>query len=351
MFISKFRIIFLILLVTLSVAGFADEEAIKKGRALQREKKFEEALQVYKDAIKKTPTEDLFIESGSLLGKMQKYENAQTILEKGLQTYPDSKSLKNLLALILIRKGDAAKGKEMLEEVLKADPNNSFAKSWIEKVNKGETAEEPESDEGKPAGEKPASAGTGSSPTAGSGAFTVDSSLSEAEQQELAKNLYKEMMELEKWELDSFKELHRKVIEKCPLTANAEESCWRLSNLYMLGEDPPDFESVISVLEHLLKQYPDTPLFPDAKNRLLIACQQTKQMDKVVAIYEELFTRDPEPADDKTFMVRALEFGDALSAVGRSADAQAWYQKVIARDDGKDGLEARVARERLAGGK
>jgi tetratricopeptide (TPR) repeat protein len=118
----------------------------------------------------------------------------------------------------------------------------------------------------------------------------------------------------------------------------------------MLGEDPPDFQSVIEVLEHLLKQYPDTPLLPDAKNRLLIACQQTNQMDKVVAIYEELFTRDPEPADDKTFMVRALEFGDALSAVGRAAEAQEWYQKILVRDDGKDSLEARVAKERLAGG-
>jgi len=35
--------------------------------------------------------------------------------------------------------------------------------------------------------------------------------------------------------------------------------------------------------------------------------------------------------------------------IGREADAQAWYMKIIEKDDGKDSLEARVARQRLQG--
>lgn len=346
MFKSRYMLIFTLFLSLFSCAVFSEDDAIKKGRALQREQKFDEALQLYRDALKQAPTEDLYIEAGSLLGKMQKYDNAMTILERGLKDFPQSTSLKNLMALILVRKGDKARAKTLLEEVIAADADNSFALNWLEKLKKDVTS---------PAtgtASVDADSETDSSLTGNvvTGAYNVDNSLPEEQQKELAVKLYQEMMELEKWELDSFKELHRKVIEKCPLTAHAEESCWRLSNLYMLGEDPPDFQSVIEVLEHLLKQYPDTPLLPDAKNRLLIACQQTNQMEKVVAIYEELFTRDPEPADDKTFMVRSLEFADALAAVGRAAEAQAWYEKVILRDDGKDSLEARVARERLAGG-
>lgn len=345
MFRSKFLLTFVLAVAIVSVA-FASEEFLKKGRSLQREKKFEEALQLYKKAIKQSPSEDLYVDAGSLLGKMQKYENAQTILEKGLQIYPQSKSLKNLLALISFRKGDKVKAKTLLTEVLAADEKNGFAKKWLEKIEKGIAVENEDSLASSP---DEISSDDGTDVTS-DGVFKVNSSLPVAEQKELAKKLYTEMMDLEKWELDSFKDLHRQVIEKCPLTDQAEESCWRLSNLALLGEEPPDFQGIIDVLEHLLKQYPDTPLFPDAKNRLMIAYQKSGQNEKLVSLYEELFTRDPDPVDDKVFMVRALEFADALVAVGRNADAQAWYQKVLEKDDGKDSLEARVAQERLAGG-
>ena len=150
-------------------------------------------------------------------------------------------------------------------------------------------------------------------------------------------------------ELDRFIELHKQVIERCPQTDQAEESCWRLSNLYMLGQDPPDFDNVIAVLEHLLKQYPETDLLPDAKNRLMVSYESTGRMNELVELYEELFKRDPDPEDDQTFMVRALEFGNALTAVGRGADAALWYQKVLERDNNRNSLEARAARARLGG--
>ncbi|GAB4266938.1 MAG: hypothetical protein Kow0029_01040 [Candidatus Rifleibacteriota bacterium] len=341
----KSKLWLLIVLAIFIASGcFAASEALKKSRALRKEKKYEEALQVLKAGIKEEPSEELFIEAGSLLGKMQKYENAQTVLEKGLQIYPESTSLKNLLSLILIRRGEKAKALELLNQVLAADPTNGFAIKWLEKAKSGNTSDT----------DNTISGGSGSveddkEEAVITGAYKVDNSLSKEEQKELAKKLYEEMMQLEKWEIDSFKELHRKVIEKCPQTDQAEESCWRLSNLYLLAEDPPDYQGVIDVLEHLLRQYPETPLFPDAKNRLMIAYERSGQMDKLVGLYEELFTRDPEPIDDKVFMVRALGFANALRAVGRNADAQVWYQKVIEKDGGKNSLEARVAREKLAG--
>lgn len=319
----------------------ASEEVIKKGRALQNAKKFEEALQLYKNALKDAPTEDLYVESASLLGKLQKYDNAETILEKGFAAYPKSVSIMNLQGLIKFRKGDKENARKILEQVIAIDANNSFAKKWLETLNKGSEMPMNETDT------ESATVDTTEEPA--SGEYKVSTTLSKEEQHELAVKLYQEMMELEKWELDQFISLHRQVIEKCPLSHQAEESCWRLSNLYMLGQDPPDFDNVIMVLEHLLKQYPDTDLMPDAKNRLLMACQKSGKPEKVVALYEELFTKDPEPADDKTFMVRALEFGDALSAVGRTADAQAWYQKVVERDNGRDNIEARAAKDKLAG--
>lgn len=346
---KKFGLLVFILLLAGTLA--ASEEIVKKGRALQSAKKFDEALQLYKTALKETPSEDLYVEAASLLGKLQKYDNAETILEIGIASYPESLSMKNLMGLIKFRKGDKDGSKKVFEEVLVKDPANNFAKRWLESVNKGEDAgtdavNVASGTETLPSSPDDSTQAYNPSPD---GTFNVSDTLSKEEQQALAVKLYTEMTGLEKWELDQFKELHKQVIEKCPQTDQAQESCWRLSNLYLLGEDPPDYANVIAVLEHLLKKYPDTSLMPDAKNRLMIACQKSGQNEKLVALYEELFTRDPEPADDKVFMVRALEFADALQAVGRSTDAQAWYQKIIEKDDGRDMIEARAAKARLAG--
>lgn len=346
----KLKVLFIMLALLLSgICANASEEVIKKGRALQNAKKFDEALQLYKNALKDSASEDLYVEAASLLGKLQKYDNAETILEKGLSIYPKSLSLMNLHGLIKFRKGEKDAAKVIFEKVIALDANNGFAKKWLETVSSGSKMplDETDSESAAVAAGEPvedASVDDGSM-------YKVSSSLSKDEQFDLAVKLYQEMMSLEKWELDQFISLHRQVIEKCPLSHKAEESCWRLSNLYLLGQDPPDFENVIAVLEHLLKQYPETELLPDAKNRLMMVYQQTGQNEKLVALYEELFRRDPEPADDKTFMVRALEFGNALTAVGRTAEANAWYQKVLERDNGKDNIEARAARAKLEGEK
>ena len=334
-----------ICLLFCSCAGLlqASDEIVKKGRALQSAKKYDEAQELYLNALKPDSSEELYVEAASFLGKVQRYDAAEDVLEKGLVAHPQSTSLMNLHGLIKHRKGDNEAAAKIFETVLSKDAENSFAKKWLETVKSGVSVSGSETQSGD---DSDSARSYNPSP---SGVYQVSTALGKDEQLKLAVELYKEMMELEKWELDRFIELHKQVIERCPLTDQAEESCWRLSNLYMLGQDPPDLDNVIAVLEHLLKQYPETELLPDAKNRLMMAYQKAGRMNELVGLYEELFKRDPDPEDDQTFMVRALEFGNALTAVGRTADAAVWYQKVIERDNNRNSLEARAARTHLGG--
>ena len=341
---TKTRLVLICLLFCTCVSFLqASEEVIKKGRALQSAKKYDEAQELYLKELQPTSSEDLYIEAASFLGKVQRYDMAESVLEKGLAAYPQSTALMNLHGLIKFRKNDKTAAKTIFEAVLAKDAENSFAKKWLATVNSGGEASESETQSGEDT-----DSARSYSPSA-AGEYKVSETLGKEEQVALAVKLYKEMMELEKWELDSFIALHKQVIERCPQTDQAEESCWRLSNLYMLGQDSPDFDNVIAVLAHLLKQYPTTDLLPDAKNRLMMAYQKTGRMNELAALYEELFRLDPAPEDDKTFMVRALEYGNTLSAIGRADEAAAWYQKVLERDNNKNSLEARAARSRLGG--
>jgi hypothetical protein len=61
--------------------------------------------------------------------------------------------------------------------------------------------------------------------------------LSSKEQEELARQLYETMVKTDKWDTESFIKLHGRVIEECPDTQKAQESLWRLSNLYLLADE------------------------------------------------------------------------------------------------------------------
>jgi tetratricopeptide (TPR) repeat protein len=340
-----------LILSPIIVLAVSPKQALRMGKTMQQKQNFEGALKIYKESLKEKPSVEIYTEAVSLLGKLQKYESAEAVLNKALQDFPNNTSLLNLLALIQFRKGDKPAAKNTWEKVLVLDKGNAFAKQWIGKTNEP-GSEKPEvitaQNSNEPGDEDQSASYVDDYSGSMTGAYKVSHELSVDDQKVLAKNLYTQMMSLEKWEIEDFIRLHRKVIEKCPDTDQAEESCWRLSNLYLLAVDPADLQGVIDVLEHLLKTYPQTPLRPDAKNRLLVTCQRAGQFDKVVTLYEELFTLDPEPQDDKMFMVRCLEFGNALLAVGRRDDAVNWFRKIIEIDGEKNSLEARVAKRKLA---
>lgn len=331
---------------------------LKEGEALEKAKKNDEALQLYRTALKGTPNEDLYRRAGSLLGKLQKYDDAATLLKEGLGKYPKSVSLLNLLGLIKFRKGSKDEAIADWKKALELDPGNAFTKEWLVKA----LAAKPE----PAAADKPATPQAPKEPvttapavptttlsdgtkSTGTGYEAVAPVLPATEQEKLGKKLYTDMTQIEESNLDAFIQLHREVITKCPETKWAQESCWKLSNLFLMGEGEPKYPELIEVLEHLVVKYPDCILVPDAKNRLVTAYRATGQHQKIVEIYAEVFKNNPQ-LDEKTFMVYALEYGDALRGVGREADAKAMFQQVLEKDNNRDQLEARVAKERLGMG-
>jgi len=319
-------------------------DPLKEGKQLEKIGKAEEALAVYQAAIKASPTEELYRETGSLLGKLQKYDQAQPVLEEALKKYPDSTSLMNLLGLIEFKRGLTADAGKLWEKVLEINPNNSFAKDWIAKVKKTSAAVS------VPKDAEPLGASTASEEGDRVTSLVGDPSqeLPVAEQEKLGEKLFKDMSALDKYDLATFDNLHRSVIRKCPKTKWAEESCWRLSNLYLMANDEPNHEGVIEVIEHLIKTYPDSLLVPEAKNRILQSYRAAGQNDKVVSLYEELFKLNPNP-DEKDYVVWALEYAQALASLNRKDQARGLYEKIIQMDNNRDQIEARVAKEKLAG--
>lgn len=319
-------------------------DALKECRTLERAGKFEEALGKYLELLKSAPSEDLYRDTGSLLGKLQRYDEAEKLLKEATQTFPRSTPLLNLQALIALRKGRTEDARTLWKAVLEIDAGNSFARKELDKLGQAGTTTAPEA--AAPAlSSSPAPVDT-TTVTGKPPQGKDEAPLSPEEQKKLAVRLYEEMIGLDKWETARFEELHRQVIEKCPATDHAIESCWRLSNLYLTSEDKPRYDELIDVLEHLVTTYPNSKIVPDAKNRLLIAYKDSGRNDKVIAMYQELFKLNPSP-DDRTFMIWALDYANALSAVGKADEARALYEQVVEKDGGKDQLEARVARERL----
>lgn len=281
----------------------------------------------------------------------KQYKECEEMLDKAVTTYPDSLRIKNALGQAKYQNGKLSEASSIFSQVLGKDPENAYAKTMLEKIRKDKLAQA-----SPVVGASDANASedlsnvdfssSKKSAATGAVAFNVSNELSKEEQEALAKKCYEEMIALDKWATSDFVRLHTQVIEKCPLTDKAQESCWRLSNLYMLGVEPAEYDNAIAVLEHLLKQYPDTPLMPDAKNRMLVVCQKIGDYTKVIKLYEELWQKDPEP-DTKTYMIRALEYGNALAEAGKNEEAAKWYNKVLEKDEGKNALEARAARKKL----
>ena len=352
---KKYNLVFAVAMSSLLCVstGLADDEVIlKKARELQLSKKYDEAAKLYETSIQSSPSERLYVDYAALLINLKKYEECDQMLTKAQSSYPDSLRIKNALGQVKYRTGNISAASSIFSQVLTKDPENKYAKTMLETLRKEKAASNLPigdlKDNNSVANDSEEVDYSKESFSSGGGtSFNVSNALSVEEQHELAKKLYGQMIELDKWDISNFIDLHRQVIEKCPSTDHAQESCWKLSNLYLLGVEPPEYENCIAVLQHLLRQYPDTPLMPDAKNRLLVVCQKIDDYSSVCKLYEELFEKDPEP-DTKTFMIRALEYGNALAKTGRSTEALAWYNKVIEKDNGKNSLEARAARKKIS---
>jgi tetratricopeptide (TPR) repeat protein len=78
-----------------------------------------------------------------------------------------------------------------------------------------------------------------------------------------------------------------------PRHEEKQESLWRLSNLYLTGTGrDPDYPEIIRLLERLVERYPESPLVYGARQRLLVAYENTGDMKKARALYEEQLASD-----------------------------------------------------------
>ncbi len=171
--------------------------------------------------------------------------------------------------------------------------------------------------------------------------------LSLDEQEQLARQLYTFMSNTDESDTDTFIKLHRQVIDQCPDTKRAIESLWRLSNLYLLAKDPPDNQKIIELMEYLFKRYPDAPIVPNAKKRLLVAYKDTGNMKKVVELYDEAFGRSPKALEDPEISASILEYADALAKTGNKKKARTLYQKIIGFGDKVEDWLLDIAKSKL----
>ena len=179
--------------------------------------------------------------------------------------------------------------------------------------------------------------------------YNASSTLTLEEQTALSKELNTKISALSNKELNEIKALHKEIIEKCPLTESAQQSCWMLSNIFVMKDN--DYKAAIDVLEHLFKQYPDTKLKDNATNRILACYETVGEWDKVCAIYKERLKDEPNSENDKTYIARASLYANALVKSGNKEEAKKWYQKILDLDKGRNCLEARGAKKYLEGNK
>ena len=152
--------------------------------------------------------------------------------------------------------------------------------------------------------------------------------LTPEQQQARAESLFAQIIETDKYDYDRIEQLYLQVIRECPDTDQAEESYFRLSNLYRMGFDPPKYDSLRLLLEDFLQRYPDSDGVPEMRERLLRAYEGSGRWKAVVALYDEIVPVMPE--DHPYFLVTHLDYARALEGAGDRAKALAVYRKVAA---------------------
>lgn len=158
---------------------------------------------------------------------------------------------------------------------------------------------------------------------------TCAAELSAAEQQRHAETLYKQLVDTDSQDFDTIIRLLRQVIDQCPDTERAQESVWRLSNLYLFAYDKPDHPKVIELMNYLLKRYPQSPLIPHAKQRLLRSYEDTGDMEGARLLYEEALSINPDLGEKPEHAAFLLGYARTLAATGRIDKARDMYQRVV----------------------
>ncbi len=112
--------------------GEALKEYDRVGRMLLKRGMLDEAVQVFKKALKiDAKNVDLVESLVTALIEAKDYTNAVAIVEQALQTNPDHPRLLALWGKILIAKGDVASARNALEKGLRAEPNEPLIRDAL----------------------------------------------------------------------------------------------------------------------------------------------------------------------------------------------------------------------------
>lgn len=179
-------------------------------------------------------------------------------------------------------------------------------------------------------------------PTGGAGGVA----LSKPEQEKLALEIFQKLIKTPREELDTFRRLYHEVIERCPDTARAEIAYWRLSNLLLMGYDPPRVKETIALLERFLGRYPRSGLVPGVQDRLIRYYEEAEQWCKAAGLYQKLVPLLPPPPNSQTLSYW-FAYGHSLEKCGRKEQAISWYRKVVQAGKGSESFSVESAREAL----
>jgi tetratricopeptide (TPR) repeat protein len=182
----------------------------------------------------------------------------------------------------------------------------------------------------------------------GYAASAASDKLSLEAQEKRAAELYKELVAADSQDFATIIRLHRLVIDHCPDTERAQESVWRLSNLYLVGYDKPDHAKVIELMRYLIERYPDSPLVPHAKQRLLRSYEDTGNMEGARLLYAEAFSHNPDLGKNPEHAAFLLGYAKTLAATGKKQQARAVYQQVIDYGDAVEEWLRDIARDALS---
>ncbi len=188
--------------------------------------------------------------------------------------------------------------------------------------------------------------------------FEAIAALPLIEQQALAHELFNRIGALEDWELEEMEKLYLQLMEEAPDTVQAQESYWRLSNMYMRGFSPARNLEAIALLERYLERYPEstllderfamfaTPGMPLVEKRLLFLYEDEEKWEKAVALYERLI---PDPAQaDQGVLDHFIAYGRVLEEVGRRDDAAQVYLAYLNQAEKTSEILERSASSRLS---
>lgn len=187
----------------------------------------------------------------------------------------------------------------------------------------------------------------------GEGAEVEQAPLLTLEQQQArATELFQQIRQSDKYDYAQIEQLYLKLISECPDTEQAEESYFRLSNLYRMGMDPPEYRKLRELLEAYLERYPASEMAPEMGKRLRRAYEDTGQWPRVVELYHAEVSALTE--EDPHYLVTLLDYARALEGSGERDRSLAIYRQVATVASGEKAgnydmsdLWLRVARKRI----